>query len=400
MGILNWVRNSLQFKHSGMSIYRRRSTFSLIICAFISSTCCRASAANVSDSGQQQTPGTKVNTGASRDGKTLKGAVRSEASLNSSLKLIPDASYNKLPALGAASKPTSPTGTKVDQFAGSSHVAGANPAVVPLHPAAKPAPPQAVTPPGSHFTLTPKNGVMSWAPGYAVVPISVKVTPVSSLNGVKPKVPGQDVSKVTGALKHQDPKFVTRSGVTAYLPDYQVTVSTPKVGLASADSRAKATVTTRLFANAHAGKLLSSSTISQIRPLKATELLLPEYRSNGENARLTWDKWYQRFATIVYSGWQNADVGPGLANVRVTVTKSRDLSCQITDFTPAPDVVRDIGKETAFREAAVRAVNLVSRFEIPEFPQGSDLKKITFDVELKRTIDGSTPFSSASAHGI
>ena len=73
------------------------------------------------------------------------------------------------------------------------------------------------------------------------------------------------------------------------------------------------------MANASAlGKLFTPAS----NQLRAKELLLPELRTTSDDANITWDKWYGRIAKVIYAGWQNTDVGPGIATVRVTVTKS------------------------------------------------------------------------------
>ncbi len=72
----------------------------------------------------------------------------------------------------------------------------------------------------------------------------------------------------------------------------------------------------------------------------------------------------------------------------MVVTKDRDIGCQLIDFTPAPDIKRDVAAETLFRESAVKAVNMVTKFEIPELPTPLDSDKVVFDLDLKRVVDG------------
>ncbi len=71
----------------------------------------------------------------------------------------------------------------------------------------------------------------------------------------------------------------------------------------------------------------------------------------------------------------------------MVVTRDRDISCQLIDFTPAPDIKRDVAAETLFRESAVKAVNMVTKFEIPDLPP-LDTDKVVFDLDLKRVVDG------------
>src|SRR5262249_31163290 len=93
-------------------------------------------------------------------------------------------------------------------------------------------------------------------------------------------------------------------------------------------------------------------------------------------------------ATAIYSRWQHVQVGPGLATVLVTITKARDLSCRVIAFEPADSAERNATAESAFRDQALTAVRDVRTFEIPEFPSFAQQDQVTFEVELKRTIDG------------
>jgi len=70
------------------------------------------------------------------------------------------------------------------------------------------------------------------------------------------------------------------------------------------------------------------------------------------------------------------------------VDKNRDVDPQITDFIPVKANERDVAQETKFREAAVHAIKSVGLYEIPLFPVGSTRQKVTFEMDLRRSIDG------------
>jgi hypothetical protein len=129
--------------------------------------------------------------------------------------------------------------------------------------------------------------------------------------------------------------------------------------------------------------------------LTAQAFLLPELRTSVVS---NWDDWYQRVAGAIYSGWQNQQVGPGVATMRVTVTRTRQLSCQVEDFTPAADIERNADAETIFREAALRAVHLVNKFEIPDFPNNASESSVSFDVQMRRLVGGKPGVDVASVH--
>jgi hypothetical protein len=133
-------------------------------------------------------------------------------------------------------------------------------------------------------------------------------------------------------------------------------------------------------------------------PMMATALLLPGLKPTVSNVGLNWNQWYQRVAKAIYGRWQTEAVGPGLATVRLTVTKYREIRCQVVGFSAAPDVERNGESEKAFREAALHSVRDVSMFEIPEFPANPPREEVTFDIQMKRTVDGSAGYDVSAVH--
>lgn len=252
-----------------------------------------------------------------------------------------------------------------------------------------------------------RDGVISYAPGY-----SVSSAPVSTHGGISSFFPG-----------HESKTPTTHSGVTEHSPGYQITINTPKNGIVCWDSRYESSIMThslekhtlggmyytpeRVLPNGQLAKteeLAFKPMFAQpvvdfgARPLRATALGLPGIRPVA-STELTWDEWYKRVARAIYGRWQDAEVGPGRATVSVTVTKDRMLAGKVVDFTPASDVERNAAEETAFRQAAIKAVNMVSEFEIPEFPSSADVPSVTFEVDMKREVDGPAGFDVASIPG-
>ena len=74
--------------------------------------------------------------------------------------------------------------------------------------------------------------------------------------------------------------------------------------------------------------------------------------------------------------------------MRVSVSSARDLECRVVDFVAAPDILRDGAKETAFREAALKAVNSLDRCAVLEFPLHATNQRIRFDLNISRSADG------------
>jgi hypothetical protein len=241
-----------------------------------------------------------------------------------------------------------------------------------------------------------KEGVTAYAPGYAAVPV-----PATSL---ATSTPGDSLLTPT-----------IHSVTATRVPGYQIAIKTPRNGVVCWNSSYEATtVNPGLIKNTLGGMWYSERPEGQSasalglkpvyaealidpthRPLKAVALGLPGTHQIA-NTEITWEEWYKRVARAVYARWQNEDVGPGHATVSVTVTRDRMLVGKVTNFTPAVDVERDVAAETNFRESAVKAVNLVSQFEIPEFPPTANVPAVTFEIDMKRDVDGPVGFDVAA----
>lgn len=411
--------------------------------------------------------GAKVNGGV----RLLNGSIKDEAALNASLRLLPSGA-DKSHGLSAGVNGQG-LGGKVDQFAGNTpYVPGqAVPAPRPNNPLS-PIPGYTThqIPPISSYVLTPRNGVMTWAPGFSVtpgtsstvyssVPPQYTSTHTQSREGVTSYVPGYGVqhlaSSAQGSISGRGvltfgagygvepingpkglpvPSPITKEGVTAYAPGYEVkkVVEThsntssyvPGGNLSRTNSRdgvvcwspgyevaimvpgfnkqtlgGQWSAATNPALRANEGKLhvgggefAEPVVAAQEQPLQATAMLMPQLRAV---AAPSWNDWYSRVAGAIYSRWQNVEVGPGNATVRVTVSKDRDVSCQIEDFSPADGAERNIASETLFREAAINAVNLVQQYEIPKFPANADLPRVTFDLVMKRNVETPAGFDVA-----
>ncbi len=273
----------------------------------------------------------------------------------------------------------------------------------------RPAPPINLTLHGSMRAVPAppsRDGITAYAPGYASVPVpSIRAALTSNS-------PGQSFFSPA-----------TLSSVTHRNPGYQISIKTPRNGVVSWDSAYESTVVhPGLIKNtlggmwyengvrpeegqrATAQSLPNKPVFAQalvgppMNSLSATPLGLPGTHPVA-NTDISWEEWYKRVARAVYSRWQTEDVGPGHATVSVTVTKDHMVAGKVVDFTPAVDVERNVEAETSFKVAALNAVNLVSQFEIPNFPKGADAPSVTFEVDLKRDIDGPVGFDVAAVPG-
>lgn len=255
---------------------------------------------------------------------------------------------------------------------------------------------------------TSRNGIMTWSPGFGVystgsLPMAHASTTISGISTYRP---GYEVKEVPGTkgIRSYSPGYEvavkpSRKGIIAYSPGYEVAVSVPglirsslggnwSAGSPGGDGGLSATPI-----GMPANMIFAQSVFP--RALDARPLLLDGVAA--EPVAENWQEWYTKTAAAIYSRWQYAAVGPGVARVRVTVTASRDIVGQVEDFTPAEGVERNVPAETEFREAALRSVNLLSRFEIPSFPRGSAKSQVVFTVDMKRTVDGAAGFDVARA---
>jgi hypothetical protein len=245
------------------------------------------------------------------------------------------------------------------------------------------------------------------------------VTSYSTRSGVTSYAPGYEISAVS-----------SQHGVTAYNPGYQVSISTARDGIVCWQSgyetyemtpgltrerlgglyftRDKQSLPEGLRATP--GKLVLGRMPIFVQPeaipmnhtsgtagMTATGLLLPQLRNLDTN--LTWKRWYDKIGEAIYSRWQYADVVPGIAHVQVEVTRNRDLFAQVVGFDTARFAAQpEVDSQKAFCEAAVGAVDRVSKFEIPEFPaDAADVSKVTFYVDMKRTVDSAGGYAVASS---
>jgi hypothetical protein len=277
----------------------------------------------------------------------------------------------------------------------------------------------------SSFSSTYKQtGQQVYMPGYEVSSISQVVGAGALLPmrgdrdyGVAAYAPEYAVHKVSIAPQKMllDPASITTNGVTAYAPGYEVTVTSRNKGVMvwtpgyELSRVVPGAVKESLSGVWHSGLqptallarqgVLPQSQFTKILvgpPMVATGLLLPQLRAQALE-KITWDEWYKRVARAIYCRWQYAEVGPGVATIRMVVTKDRDISCQLIDFKPATDT-RDVAAETLFRESAVKAVNMVTKFEIPDLPGPTESDKVVFDLDLKRVVDGPVGVDVASSH--
>lgn len=272
-----------------------------------------------------------------------------------------------------------------------------------------------VPPTSSASSTSSQKGVTTWVPGYDVNSISQIVGATASTlvghgvgSGLTTYQPQYEVHKVTVTSPPMayDPVAATHNGVTAFAPGYEVTVISHNKGAVTwtpgyelskiAQGAYKETLSGVWHTGSPTPPLLATQGVLKQpefakvlvgpEPMVATGLLLPQLRAQAVE-KLTWDEWYKRVARAIYCRWQYAEVGPGSATIRMVVTRDRDISCQLIDFTPAPDIKRDVAAETLFRESAVKAVNMVTKFEIPDLPP-LDTDKVVFDLDLKRVVDG------------
>jgi hypothetical protein len=179
-------------------------------------------------------------------------------------------------------------------------------------------------PPRWNYTLTPRNGIMTWSPGY-----STAIVPPSHFSSLETNLNWSNKNVNASRIGLQQPPAMPQ--------------------------------------------------------LKAIEMTLPEAKVPPP---ANWDEWYERVAHAIYGQWkQQTAVGPGTSTVLITAYRTHDVDCKIEDFTPAADVKRDLNAETRFRDASLRSVSSLSRDPLWEFPVSQKTPKmIVFDMQFKHGV--------------
>lgn len=428
-------------------LFRQRLLLQILV-AWISSENCVAQARDLKGT---------VETGAIRPSasmRVLQGGIKSDESLKSSLKVYPGAANNARGNLRAeqAGEPVS-LDAGIQQYAGSAQYEPGKGAPRLDRPQPYGSRRSGIIPPIHSYTMSPRASTIWVAPGYEVTPsnssedslqylqIHHETVPIPK-SGITTYVPGYET---TTSKTYEDPPPVRHGGMVSWVPGYDVTVTTNSLmppiavhcdvpsfkGVTSWERGYEVTISSSspgqitykpghevsivvpgLVKNSLGGvwtassvpalkatpKLLPTSEFAEVvvgppPPMVASAKLLPGLRPSSES--LNWQDFYARVAEDIYCRWQNAEVGPGLAKVSITVTKDRNMSCKPPEFEPYPGTTVSPESEIAFRQASVDAIHAVTKFEIPYFPSGSTCNAVTFEVELKRSVNGSSGFEVA-----
>jgi hypothetical protein len=238
-------------------------------------------------------------------------------------------------------------------------------------------------------------GLMLWAPGYEIEKINTTVTPPTVVHELNQTSVGNRATVTAG---YDSYRSVSRDGVVCWKPGFEVSIDFPGETKQTLGGKWSTTTTVEEL-HAAPGKLPNvgggehAQVLTMPSPLAASAHLLPGLQV--VSVVPNWKQWYSRFADDVLSRWQSVDVGPGMAKVRVIIQKNRDVSCEVVDFTPV--AARNVEQETEFRETAVNCVKAINKFEIPQFPASSDLQEVSFDLNMKRTVE-TQPQIDVAAH--
>ncbi|HEY9773029.1 MAG TPA: hypothetical protein V6C81_04405 [Planktothrix sp.] len=291
--------------------------------------------------------------------------------------------------------------------------------------------------PGSNSSVTTtQSGVSVYEPGFEVGVVpgdrAPSVMGFTSRNTVNSSTPGQDITGgvtregVTSFVAATDVKpAFSQHGITTYDPAYQVSISTERDGMICWQSNPQSNqMTTALRKEtlggvyytrdplpeglrASPGKLVLNRVPIFVQPvgmpmqtpLVAQGLLLPQLRSLNNDKNLTWKKWYDRLGQAIYARWQYCDVVPGIAHVKIDVDRDRTMKAEVVGFDPGPYAAKvDADTQKAFSQAAIGAINRVTQFEVPQFPEAAtDVQRVTIYVDMKRSVDSNAGFTVATS---
>ncbi len=253
--------------------------------------------------------------------------------------------------------PSIPLNSSVQQFSGSTQYSPGTPApkipmIVPhtLQSGAsfpyRPTLPKPFTPPPTptysqqnfrwNYTATPKNGIMTYAPGY-------------------------------GATEIRQPQT-----------NLQFSVSQPARNL---DTSLK-------FRSTGTGVHAYATAPAAEEQLQATQYVLP---TKHLPPPANWAEWYRRVGDAVYSQWKQSTVGPGKVTLQLTVYNTHNVDAKVVDFNPAAGVEPNPISDGRFREASIKTFNNLDGRDIWTFPaSAAGTKKIAFEMELDHAV-GETP---------
>jgi hypothetical protein len=329
---------------------------------------------------------------AAKSGRVLEGGIKDSATLHPSLKLLP-AKQDQMPTTpfgGSVQHVNAPLDSEMVRGPGGILYAPGQP-VPSLVPASSPQ--SGSTSPISTYTLMPQNSRFWVAPGFEIKntpgisnsastpslyesapPVSVKgitsygssseqtvvvkremidIVP-SSGSGIRVFEPRYAVSASLSSLEstHVLTADYTSKGITSFIPGSRVSQSVPPNGVICWAPGYEVSIQSGDISKETIGGVWSTSTpsiaalkavanpLQGIRqyveavqgppPMMATPLLLPGLKPTVSMTGLNWDQWYHRVAKSVYGRWQTEAVGPGVATVRLTVTKYRCLESNET----------------------------------------------------------------------
>jgi len=296
-------------------------------------------------------------------GTVLNGGLEDKAQMESSLKL--------LVGPPASSTPTPPVKLNVQQFSGGAQYSPGQPA-----PALPPPPPRPVLQSGVGFRnpifLQPPQIAPAFIPPPRFVPAPVPkwnytITP---RNGIMTYAPGLAIKKIA------QPRILqTHANLTLAFPNTNAQAIMPTTNLQM------------MGTNAHVTNYAALPV-----PLKATELsLMPKPAQKHLAPPINWEAWYKRVLYAVYGDWRAKADGPGKATLLLTVYDTKNVDAKVIDFSPANGADRNVKAETAFRESALKTITSLDGDDIWQFPVAAIRpKKIVFDMQFDHAV-GATP---------
>jgi hypothetical protein len=221
-------------------------------------------------------------------------------------------------------------------------------------------------PPKWNYTMTPRNGIMTWSPGYSSTYIAHPIA-INASTSVAANTTATSASLSQKAL------------------DARVHAERLSPGTAA-------------WTGTGIRKLSGPAAPPAVAALSATPHLLNEPSPGEVKKNISWEDWYKRICKVIYDEWIVDPACPGKATVRVTVWSGREIEPKILNFLPAEGVTRDAAKEKAFREVSLRAINSLQKTEILDFPVSPSRTKVVFDLDMNRSVNGPSGCVVAAFH--
>lgn len=118
--------------------------------------------------------------------------------------------------------------------------------------------------------------------------------------------------------------------------------------------------------------------------LAAEAKLLPVVQ---QDVAVSWDDWYKKVASVLYSEWKQKEVSAGSTIATITVFSDRKVSPLVLGFTDVREGRTSPRDQQQFRQTVLDLIKNLNQHQFWQFPQSNE-KQITINVQFRKEVDG------------